>query len=121
MMNFKTNSLVNFTVNFFGMGKSLREKSPYLELFWPTFSCNRNEYGETQRYLMQENTDQNNSKYGLFLRSEYLHICISTLKSLAPRNKKYSCRNKILTHSFPMQKAWRKGAFGTNVFSNNFQ
>ena len=55
---------------------SLREKCPYLELFWPVFSHIRTEYGEIQSIFahldwirteyfpysvqMRENTDQNN-------------------------------------------------------------
>ena len=56
---------------------SLREKCPYSELFWPAFSHIRTEYGETQSISpnsvrMRENADQNNSKYGHFLRSGFL-------------------------------------------------
>ena len=55
---------------------SLRENCPYLELFWPAFSRVRTEYGEIQSISpysvrMLENTDQNNSEYGYFLRSAY--------------------------------------------------
>ena len=46
------------------------KKSPYLELFWsaffphfPTFGLNTGKSGK--------NSDQNNSRYGLFLRNEY--------------------------------------------------
>ena len=51
---------------------ALREKCPYLELFWSAFSCVRTEYGEIlciSPYSVQmlENTDQNNSEYGHFL------------------------------------------------------
>ena len=35
----------------------LHKKCPYSELFWSVFSC------------IRENTDQNNSEYGHFLRS----------------------------------------------------
>ena len=37
---------------------TLREKCPYLQLFWSVFSIR-----------MWENTDQNNSEYGHFLHS----------------------------------------------------
>ena len=52
----------------------LREKCPYLELFWPVFSRIWTEYGEIlcispYSVRMRENTDQNNSQYGHFLRS----------------------------------------------------
>ena len=50
---------------------TLREKCPYSELFWSSFSCIRAEYGEVRPYSarMRENSDQNNSKYGHFLSS----------------------------------------------------
>ena len=52
----------------------LREKCLYSELFWSVFSRIRTEYGEILRISpysvrMWENADQNNSKYGHFLRS----------------------------------------------------
>ena len=56
---------------------SLREKCPYSELFWSAFSRIRTEYGEMRSIFpysvrMRENTDQNNSKYGNFLRNDYV-------------------------------------------------
>ena len=52
----------------------LREKCPYSELFWSAFFRFRTEYGEILHISpysiwIQENTDQNNSKYGQFLCS----------------------------------------------------
>ena len=41
---------------------SLREKCPYSESYWSVFSGIRTEYGEIKK----------NSKYGHFLRSDYL-------------------------------------------------
>ena len=60
----------------------MRKKSPYSKLFWFAFSHTRTEYGEMLRiceYLvrMRENTDQNNSEYGYFLRSENLNKILS--------------------------------------------
>ena len=60
-------------------GFSLREKCPYSELFWSTFSRIWTEYGEirnTSRYSvrMRENADENNSEYDHFLRS----VCHTT-------------------------------------------
>ena len=57
--------------------KALREKCTYLELFWSTFSRIRTGYGEILRISpysvrMRENTDQKNSEYGHFLRSDGL-------------------------------------------------
>ena len=54
---------------------ALRKKCPYSELFWFAFSRIRIEYGEIRiispySAQMRGNTDQNNSKYGHFLRSE---------------------------------------------------
>ena len=50
---------------------------PYSELFWSTFSSILTEYGKILRISpysvrMQKNADQNNSKYGQFLRRESL-------------------------------------------------
>ena len=52
----------------------LREKCPYSELLWSVFSRIQTEYGEIRSISlysvrMRENTDQNNSEYGRFLRS----------------------------------------------------
>ena len=49
--------------------QSFCEKCPYSELFWSVFCRIWTEYGEV---LMRENTDQNNSEYGHFLRSEFV-------------------------------------------------
>ena len=54
----------------------MREKCPYLELFWSLFSRIRIEYGEILRISpysvqMRENTDQKNSEYGHFWYSVY--------------------------------------------------
>ena len=56
-----------------------REKCPYSELFWSVFSRIRTEYGEILRMSpysvrMRENTDQNNSENGHFLRSVRLGL-----------------------------------------------
>ena len=53
---------------------SLGKKCPYSELFWSVFSRIRTEYEEILRISpfsvrMRENRDQNNSKYGHFLRN----------------------------------------------------
>ena len=53
---------------------SLREKCPYSELFWSSFSHIWAEYGEILRIFpysvrMRENTDLNSSEYGHILRS----------------------------------------------------
>ena len=55
----------------------LREKCLYLELFWSAFSCIRTEYEEILRISpysvrIRENTEENNSEYGHFLRSDSL-------------------------------------------------
>ena len=58
---------------------TLREKCPYSEFFWSVFSRIRTEYDEIlypnsvqipYSVQMQEDTDQKNSKYGHFLRSD---------------------------------------------------
>ena len=53
---------------------TLREKSPYSELFWSVFSHIRTQYRKILLITpfsvrMRENKDQNNSEYGHFLRS----------------------------------------------------
>ena len=54
---------------------TLHEKCPYSEFFWPVFSYTRTEYGEIRSISpysvqMRENTDQKNSEYGHFWRSD---------------------------------------------------
>ena len=56
---------------------TLRRKCPYSEFFWSVFSRIRTEYGEIRSVSpysvqMRENTDQKNSKYGYFSRSDIL-------------------------------------------------
>ena len=63
------------------MSYALREKYPYSEFFWSVFSRIRTEYGDLQikspySVRMRENTDQKNSKYGYFLRSDATVLCI---------------------------------------------
>ena len=83
---------------------SLREKCPYSDLFWSAFSRLRTEYGEIlgispYSVQMREKADQNNFKYGHFLRSDYLLSTIFLLKKNvkcfsfinALRNKVYLC------------------------------
>ena len=67
-----TLSLMTFLLLYYN---SLRKKCTYSESFWSVFSRIRTEYGEMQSispYLVQirENTDQNNSQYGHFSRSD---------------------------------------------------
>ena len=66
----------------------LREKCPYSQLFWSAFSHIRTEYGEilrvpTYSVRIPENTDQNNSEYGHFLRS----LVMQLLSQGTERNK----------------------------------
>ena len=56
---------------------SLREKCPYLELFWFVFPRIRTEYGEIRSVplysvRMRGNTEQNNSEYGHFVYSVWI-------------------------------------------------
>ena len=53
---------------------ALREKCPYLELFWPAFSLIQIEYRKIRSLSpysvrMRQNADLNNSEYGHPLRS----------------------------------------------------
>ena len=57
------------------MKNTLRKKYPYSELFWSVFSRIRTENGEIRSISpysirMRENTDQNNSEYEHFSRSD---------------------------------------------------
>ena len=57
------------------MSLTPRKKYPYSELFWSAFLRIRTEQGEIQSISpyslrIRENTDQNNSKYGHFVRNE---------------------------------------------------
>ena len=59
----------------------LREKCPYLELFWSTFASIRIEYWEilcisAYSVQMRENADQNNSESGNFSRSVGVLCCM---------------------------------------------
>ena len=65
---------------------SLREKCPYLELFWSVFSRIRTKYGEIRNISpysvpMRGNTEQNSSEYGHFLRSDCSNKIVSELKT----------------------------------------
>ena len=56
-------------------GDKVREKCPYSEFFWSVFSRIRTEYGEIScispcSARMRENTDNKNSEYGHFSRSD---------------------------------------------------
>ena len=58
----------------------LREKCPYSEFVWSVISRIRTEYGKMRSispYLVQmrENRNQNNSRYGHFLRNVRKHLC----------------------------------------------
>ena len=59
---------------------ALHKKWPYSELSWSLFSLIRSKYGEILRISpysvrLRENKDQNNSKYGHFLRSVAVLDC----------------------------------------------
>ena len=65
---------------------TLRKKYPYWELCWSLFSRNRTEYGDILHISscsvqIRENTDQNNSEYGRFLRSgnQYKYFAFNIL------------------------------------------
>ena len=70
--------------SFIKKNPSLRKKCPYSELFWSAFSSIWTEYGEIQNISpysvrMWENKDQNNSKYGHFLRSAGCKFLFQTM------------------------------------------
>ena len=60
---------------------ALRKKCPYSELCWSVLSHIRTDYGEKLRISpysvrMRENADQNNFKYGHFLRSVVVPVTL---------------------------------------------
>ena len=62
-----------------------------MELFWSALSRIWTEYGEIRSIFpysveMRENTDQNKSEYGYFLRSAYLWNTASVNRALTPDN-----------------------------------
>ena len=64
----------------------LRKKCPYLELLWSAFSRIPTEYGEIRNISpysvrIRENADQNNSKYGQFLRT-YVNAYLNNINIL---------------------------------------
>ena len=78
-------SMIDFeqvNVNWVIIYQSLSEKCPYSEFSWFLFSRIRTEYGEIRSICpstirMRENTDQKNSEYGQFLRSESISLIVS--------------------------------------------
>ena len=58
---------------------ALRKKCPYSGLFWSVFSHIQTKYGEVRNIplysvRMRENTNQNNSEYGLFTQCRYASV-----------------------------------------------
>ena len=83
----------------FHIQSSLRKK----KFIWPVFSRIWPEYGEILRISaysvqMRENTDQKNSEYGHFLRSEQLVCKQLTLK----KNTVETIRNDAITRFFSL-------------------
>ena len=76
------------------------EKCPYLEFYWSAFSHIRTEYGELLRkssysLQMQENTDQENSKYAPFLLNvSHLKIFITFFEPISGK-----CSHSISTEN----------------------
>ena len=93
-----------FTVPYFTY--SLREKCPYSECFWSVFSRIRTEYGEIRSISfysvwMRENTDQENSEYRNFSRTELLILIWKlVIVSLAITLLQFSGRKWQLYHKF---------------------
>ena len=87
----------------------MREKRPYLELFWSSFSRIRTEYGEIgsispSSVRMQENADQNDSVFWHFFRSEVLCHFAFTLRKLLLKTKKNHVRKKSFHRGFEFKK-----------------
>ena len=73
------NSAQVFCVNWINISKIHRVKSVRIRTFsgpwFPVFGLITERYEVSQYSVrMHENTDQNNSKYGHFTRSEWLHL-----------------------------------------------
>ena len=71
---------------------SLHKKCPYLKSFWSVFFRIGTKYEEILRISpysvrMRENTDQNNSEYGCFLRNIYYSLFLSLEKQLQNQKK----------------------------------
>ena len=67
--------------------RTLREKCPYLELFWSVFFRIRTEYGEVLRIFpysiqMWKNKGRHNSEYGHFLRGGRSKLQYSRILSM---------------------------------------
>ena len=82
--------------------QSLLKKCRFLELFWFVFSRIRTEYGEIRSITpysirIRENTYQNNSEYGYFLRSESPIVC-SFWRIVFPFLTVYNSA-KVVSHS----------------------
>ena len=87
---------------------TLREKCLYSELLWSVRSCIWTEYEEIFRISpysvrMRENTDQNNSEYGHFLRSNNFMQCAddSTLHQSCKVTKKDACNKELCAINSP--------------------
>ena len=70
----------------------LRKRCPYSEIFWSAFSGTWTEYGEIRSISlysvrMQENADQNDSEYGHFSRSVFIHLKLKLVSFLNPNSK----------------------------------
>ena len=74
----------------------LCKKCPYSELLCSVFSCIQTEYREIQSISpysvqMRENADQNNSKYGHFLHSEFYSVLFGFFRNIY-RSLKVVCK-----------------------------
>ena len=67
---------------------SLREKYPYSELFWSTFSRIRTDYKEIRSISpysvrIRENAEQNNSEYEHSLRSDWIAFIAEIISAIS--------------------------------------
>ena len=88
------------------------EKCPYPEFFWSLFSLIRTEYVERYSIQMRENTDQKNSEYGHFLRSDGSYCKIWLTGGWIHREIK---RIKL-----PEKFTWKRRCLSKNTLSQNF-
>ena len=101
---------------------ALREKCPYSELFQSVFSRMRTEYGKipiisSYSARMLENTNQNNSEYGHFLRND-----VGISQSSSTGSIPHKCLDILLTsrvaERLKTQDLRKLGNIGTDDFFN---
>ena len=97
----------------------LGKKCPYSKLFWSVFSHIRTKYGEILRISpysvqMRGNTDQNNSEYAHFLRSDFVPLNLQ-----GTNISKYSIYSKLWTTKVHATNISKKSTVNERFCVNN--